>query len=383
MDETRWLRRQLVEELHRAGVLADQAVADAFLAVPRHLFVPGVPPERAYRDEAIATKIEGGLPVSSSSQPAIMAVMLEQLDVRPGMRVLEIGAGTGYNAALLQHLVGPRGRVVTIDIDPEVVAWARERLAAAGYPEVVVIEGDGADGWPAEAPYDRIEVTVGVPDIAPAWAEQLRPGGVLVLPLWVKMAQLSIAFEKGEDGTLRSRSARPCGFMRIRGKLAGDERYVEVLPGVSLLTDEPDPPLEPLRALLREQPRRGPWPVGLRESFWTYLALQGEPVLSLWAEDGALVAFHRGAFGIMVAEAEPSLCLVTMSQDGEGVEALSYGGEAARERLQSALDAWYSAGRPSFESLSVTAQPLAAAAEVESGLGAIDTRWWRLRFAWR
>jgi protein-L-isoaspartate(D-aspartate) O-methyltransferase len=128
------------------------AIAGAFLAVPRHLFLPGVPPERAYRDEAIATKIEGGLPVSSSSQPAIMAIMLEQLDVRPGMRVLEIGAGTGYNAALLQHLVGQRGRVVTIDIDPEVVGWARERLAAAGYPEVVVIEGDGADGWPAEAP---------------------------------------------------------------------------------------------------------------------------------------------------------------------------------------------------------------------------------------
>lgn len=364
-------------------MLADEAVADAFLAVPRHLFVPGVPPERAYRDEAISTKIEGGLPVSSSSQPAIMAIMLEQLDVRPGMRVLEIGAGTGYNAALLQHLVGQRGRVVTIDIDPEVVGWARERLAAAGYPEVVVIEGDGADGWPAEAPYDRIEVTVGVPDIAPAWAEQLRLGGVLVLPLWVNTTQLSIAFEKGEDSTLRSRSARPCGFMRIRGKLAGSERYVEVLPGVSLLSDDPDPPIEPLRALLSERPRRSPWPVGLRESFWIYLALQGKPLLSLWAEDGAPVVFSRGAFGIMVADAEPSLCLVTMSQDGEGVEALSYGGDTARERLQAALDAWSSAGRPSFDALAVTAQPLATAPQAEPGPGIVETRWWRLQFAWR
>lgn len=383
MDDSGSLRRQLVEELRRSGALTDEAVAAAFLSVPRHLFLPGVPLEQAYRDEPIPTKFEGGVPVSSSSQPAIMAIMLEQLDVRSGMRVLEIGAGTGYNAALLQHLVGQHGWVVTIDIDPEVVRWARERLAAAGYPEVVVIEGDGADGWPAEAPYDRIEVTVGVPDIAPAWVEQLRLGGILVLPLLVNTTQLSIAFEKDGDGTLRSRSVRPCGFMCIRGKLAGRERYVEVLPGVSLLSEDPDPPLEPLRALLREQPRRSPWPIGMRESFWAHLALRGEPVLSLWAAERASVTFRGGAFGLYLAGSEPSLCLLAARPGDDGYEVLSYGQDTARARLYAALTAWHAAGAPGLDNISVTADPLASAPEPRSGEVVYDTRWWRLRFAWR
>ena len=92
--------------------------------VPRELFLPGVPLEAVYRDAAVVTKVENGVSVSSSSQPAIMALMLRQLDVRPGQRVLEIGAGTGYNAALLRELVGPAGAVDTVDIDPEVAGWA-------------------------------------------------------------------------------------------------------------------------------------------------------------------------------------------------------------------------------------------------------------------
>jgi protein-L-isoaspartate(D-aspartate) O-methyltransferase len=176
MGETRPLRHRLVEELRRSSALADEAVADAFLAVPRHLFVPGVPPERAYRDEAIATKIEGGRPVSSSSQPAIMAIMLEQLDVRPGMRVLEIGAGTGYNAALLQHLVGPRGRVVTIDIDPEVVAWARERLQAA------------LDAWSSAGRPSFDALTVTAQPLATAPEAEPSPGVVETRWWWLRFA---------------------------------------------------------------------------------------------------------------------------------------------------------------------------------------------------
>ena len=194
----------------------DDAVAHAFLSVPREMFVPGVDLEEVYQDRAITTKEQAGVPVSSSSQPAMMALMLQQLEVRPGMRVLEIGAGTGYNAALLQELTGETGQVTSIEIDPEVASWARRRLAAAGYTRVDVIQADGADGWTGNAPYDRIELTVGTADIAPAWVEQLVEGGVLVAPLWINTIQLSIAFVK-RDGVLESRSASPCGFTRIQG----------------------------------------------------------------------------------------------------------------------------------------------------------------------
>src|SRR3954447_7009598 len=144
------LRAALVEALRQAGHVRSERVAAAFEAVPRHVFLPGMDAERAYRDEAHPTKWDAdGRPVSSSSQPAIMAIMLEQLAVEPGRRVLEIGAGTGYNAALLAHLTGRDGSVVSVNIDAEVVDAARAHLAACGAGGVDVVHADGGFGWPA------------------------------------------------------------------------------------------------------------------------------------------------------------------------------------------------------------------------------------------
>jgi len=150
------LRRQLVGELERRGVIRSKAVRAAFLWVPRELFVPEAASrsglEAVYRDEAIPTKFAAnGAPISSSSQPAIMAEMLERLALEPGMRVLEIGAGTGYNAALLSQLVGERGRVETVDIDAETAARARRALRAGGYRARVVV-ADGRESLAAGAP---------------------------------------------------------------------------------------------------------------------------------------------------------------------------------------------------------------------------------------
>lgn len=150
------MRGALVDRLLSNGQVHSAEVAEAFRQVPRHLFVPEVDPPRAYDDEAIPIKWRAdGRPVSSSSQPAMMAIMLEQLALEAGHRVLEIGTGTGYNAALMTYLVGETGAVVTVDIDEELAETARRRLNAAGYRSVVVAGGDGAAGWPGGAPYDR------------------------------------------------------------------------------------------------------------------------------------------------------------------------------------------------------------------------------------
>ncbi len=221
------MRDRMVTQVIASGRPVSDPVNQAMRAVPRHLFLPELGPELAYRNEAIVTRRSAeGQPTSSSSQPTIMAYMLDQLGVAPGQRVLEIGAGTGYNAALLQRLVGTGsagGAVVTVDLDEDVARQAAAHLAEAGYPDVTVVPGDGAAGYPPGAPYDRVIATVGVSDLAPAWLDQLAPGGRIVVPLDLRGSQRSVAFEW--DGECwQSRSVVPCGFMRMRGTLAGPER---------------------------------------------------------------------------------------------------------------------------------------------------------------
>jgi protein-L-isoaspartate(D-aspartate) O-methyltransferase len=235
-------RARLADQL-RDSERAGADVEAAFRAVPRHLFLPEMAPARAYQDEAFAIKFGAdGLPLSSSSQPAIMAIMLEQLGLAPGQRVLEIGAGTGYNAALIAHILGDQEAVVTVDIDEEIVERARASLAAAGSGAVRVICADGALGVAEHAPYDRIIVTVGAWDIAPQWLGQLAPGGRIVLPLSVRGIQLSVALERAEDHWA-SRSAWRCGFIRMAGSLAGPESFVPLgpQPGLHAYADDGRP----------------------------------------------------------------------------------------------------------------------------------------------
>jgi protein-L-isoaspartate(D-aspartate) O-methyltransferase len=221
------LRTALVEQLKAQDILHSAAAVAAFLRVPREHFLPELARreglEPIYSDEAIITKRTGqGTPLSSSSAPSMMAIMLEQLDLRPGLRVLEIGAGTGYNAALLAELVGDQHAVVTIDIDHDVVEQARRNLASAGYPEVTVLCADGIQGAPDLGPFDRIQLTVASDDIAPAWCEQLTPGGRLVLPLELhrhQRGQISLALVKRAD-YLESAAASYAFFIPLRGDQA-------------------------------------------------------------------------------------------------------------------------------------------------------------------
>jgi protein-L-isoaspartate(D-aspartate) O-methyltransferase len=153
--------------------------------------------------------------------------MLEQLDVRPGQRVLEIGAGTGYNAALLGFLAGSAGQVTSLELDPEVADEAAAHLRAAGAGNVTVVCGDGEHGWAAGAPYDRIIVTAGAWDLPPAWAAQLAPGGRLVVPLRMRGITRAIAFTRA-GGCWRGESMTELGFMPMRGAGAVPERNLRL-----------------------------------------------------------------------------------------------------------------------------------------------------------
>ncbi|MGH3769114.1 MAG: methyltransferase, FxLD system [Pseudonocardiaceae bacterium] len=238
------LRTALADYISRRGTFRTPKVEAAFRAVPRHLFLPDVDPETAYGPKVVVVtkRAEDGTALSSASSPNLVATMLEQLDVQPGHRVLEIGAATGINAALLAELVGPTGEVVTIEIDDDLAAGARAGLTAAGYHQVEVICADGAHGHPAKAPYDRIIVTAGAWDLTPAWWQQLTVGGRLVVPLRLHGSGLtrSIAFDLHQPTLMVSSSAQVCGFVPMRGAAAHPERSLRLAHDVVLHLDAAD-----------------------------------------------------------------------------------------------------------------------------------------------
>lgn len=370
MDATE-LQRELVDRLTRSGRLRSEPVAEAFRAVPRHHFLPGVDLARAYQDVAVPTKwAADGRPISSSSQPAIMAAMLEQLDVRPGHRVLEIGAGTGWNAALLAHLTGTAGWVTTVDIDQDIVDAARDHLRAAGVTGVEAVRGDGALGWPAGAPYDRIILTVAAGDLAPAWRAQL--GGRLVLPLALRGVQHSVAFERTGD-CLTSVSVVDCGFMELRGSLAGPRSLQPVEPGLFLEVEQPVGAVD-LRVRGEPVPAADAVPAEAARGLRLWLALH-EPA------GGALIALDRplpvppvvsggGMAMTVVVVGDGALGALVPAGDG-AVAVQAYGtGDGPAERLLAAVRAWDAAGRPTSAGLRIRA---CAPGTDPAGAATVDT----------
>jgi methyltransferase of ATP-grasp peptide maturase system len=230
------LRAALAERLANRGAIRSAAWRAVFERVPRHVFVPSfqyydglnhhvvdgaVPDQRGawlagvYSDEALVIRydeVNPTTPASSSSMPTLMAVMLEALGVDDEDSVLEIGTGSGYNAALLCERLGSE-HVTTIDIDPGLVGEARDRLAHAGYRPTVA-EADGWAGFQSNAPYDRVIATGAVHRLPGAWIEQVRPGGVIV----AVVSRGIVRLEVHREGEATGRFLRvPAGFMRMRG----------------------------------------------------------------------------------------------------------------------------------------------------------------------
>ena len=317
---------RLAEQIHPR----DETLT-ALRNVPRHLFLPDIDLDRVYSGAAIPTKHdEKGNPISSSSEVAIMALMLDALRLEQGQRVLEIGAGTGYNAAVLAELVGV-DNVVTVDIDPDIADEARAHLRAAGYEGLRVETGDGWTGSPDGAPYARIEVTAATSDISPHWVDQLEEDGICVAPLLLRPnAQAMVALRK-RGRTLESLSVFAGGFMSLRGVGALGEQAWDVGPW--RVTSSRAIDSDRLLALLREKPS-----VELAESAsWNDLALlaigdenslalsrKGSPAYSsgIVADDDQSVAFVEWTGGVL----SPRLLLV------------SYGRPEALERLRRRLD---------------------------------------------
>jgi protein-L-isoaspartate(D-aspartate) O-methyltransferase len=288
------LRARMVDHIVKAGRARSARVEEALRTVPRHKFLPAATIEEAYANQAVITKRgSDGAALSCASLPTLVATMLDQLHIRPGDRILEIGAGTGYNAALLAHLTGLSGQVTTVDIDPEVTAQARQALETTGYSHVHVATRDGALGDAGHAPYDRIIVTVGAWDLPPAWWDQLASDGRLVVPLRWRGQTRSIAVTR-EDDRLRSDSVALCGFVPMIGQDGERTGHIDTDGQVALYWDaDQSIDLATLRGVL-DRPRTAAWSgatVSAYESFdGVWLRLTGtEPGSCRIAADPAAV----------------------------------------------------------------------------------------------
>lgn len=188
------VRMKMIQEQIELRGVHDPDVLRAIRAVPRHLFVPEPETEHAYEDRA--------LPIgygATISQPYIVALMTELLQVKPTHKVLEIGTGSGYQAAVLSLLAD---RVYSMEIVPELAETAAKKLRELGYKKVRVVRGDGYQGWPEGGTFDRIILTAAPPKMPQALLDQLKPGGRLVAPIGEEEQSLRVV-EKLADGRLR------------------------------------------------------------------------------------------------------------------------------------------------------------------------------------
>jgi protein-L-isoaspartate(D-aspartate) O-methyltransferase len=337
----------LVDQLKRGGNVRSAEIERALRRVHRHLFVETYFPEEegrwrrrvpapldvVYSDAALITRAVDGWGTSSSSQPALVAIMLEQLELAPGMRVLEIGAGTGYNAALIAELVGDPTLVTTIDYQADVAEDARAALARAGYDGVRVIHGDGFEGADDGAPFDRIVATVGCPDVSPRWVEQLAPGGFMLLPLRHAGANPLVRVDR-RDGTPVGRVVGHSGFMAIQGALADPAYGLPVPRGAEPVAERP----------LWPDLVDAAWS-GALGGFWFYLGLRDpRAAIAAWPpEQGfGLYDARAGSF----AAVEPTR--LAAYRDANLLDDL--------ERLHGD---WLAAGAPNLLDYTITFQPAA------------------------
>ncbi|MHA1974920.1 MAG: protein-L-isoaspartate(D-aspartate) O-methyltransferase [Candidatus Hodarchaeales archaeon] len=220
MNDFKTQKERLIEYYRLSGYVKQDSSFKAFMKIPRELFVPANQKRLAYLDRPLALMNTG----QTISAPHMTVMILDYLELQSGMKVLEIGAGSGYQAALIASVVcsndETEGHVYSLEIVPELVRFARENIKRAGLADcITIIEKDGTLGYEKEAPYDRVIITAAGPNVPPPLMEQVKLGGFLVIPLgrpglWQKMTR----FRKTEDGKIKEEVLSSVAFVPLRGK---------------------------------------------------------------------------------------------------------------------------------------------------------------------
>ena len=269
-------------------------------------------------------------PHSAASQPTLIFGMLDDLKLTHGCKVLEIGTGSGWNAGLIAFLVGDESLVYSIDLQADLVEKARKHLSSAGFNHVNLRAGDGGLGWDGET-FDRIIVTVGSPDIPPAWIESLAEGGILVMPLKTRGAGDPILRLHKQGNTLTGTFTQWAGFMDLQGNFKSSTEKA--------LEPSSDPVLE---TLLQEVPTFVPLRAYVGSDCALYLRLNGEPMETLWEYKA-----QRGMHSVLLDRELPALCVprsIYEPKPENRVEA--YGSPQGVDRFITKIEGWITLGSP-------------------------------------
>lgn len=368
---------RLADELVANGAITSAPVEQAFRKVPRHLFIDrgGVysPEEHDRRDVVCDHKCpDAGVleaiyrddivtlcSSSTSSQPMCMAWMLEDLQLRPGMKVCEVGTASGWNAALLAEIVGDPSLVYSIEVDDELAQSAKRHLAEAGYGGVTVVTGDGAKGYAPGAPYDAIVATCGCTDLAPAWVDQLAEGGAILVPLHVAPSgDPTLLVRRSAEG-LRGGLTRWIWFVECRSEVLPESVFPETMSSEEALAlgpqgDEVDFPQRD--EVFADSDRRC--------SFFLFLSIQMTP-------NERLVTWEYARPAGMAHPATREGCV--FSAEGR-IQVI--GRTALVERFLRIAQRWEELGCPKIRDFAVTVVPAGTAAEVPATGGILRRRYY-------
>lgn len=358
-------QEQLLDQARKiyARTPISEPAAQAFLETPRHRFVrryrergvkdwTQITPDnlsehlpKLYEDHPLTLWGDDDDHVSSTiSQPSFVLRMLDLLQIEPGHKVLELGTGSGWNAALLGRLVGPRGTVFSVEIIPELAKQAAETLSDAGITNVRVVEGDGGDGYAPGAPYDRITFTAGTYDLPRHFYEQIKPGGLLLAVIKNPGGGDNLFILEKKPEYFQSIDSMQCGFVQLAGKYKLDS--LDPLPLDAL------PEWHDLQH--QEIGRRAFWWGGKgREWFvWQTAAIRSflgltDPTFRTFKDAKPSAGMMDGQyFGLWDRH---SMSLVIADND----ELISYGNATATDRLLQAVHHWVDLGMPSGASFTL------------------------------
>ncbi len=348
------LRNKLIDSLIESGIIKTKKIEAAFRKVPREIFLPNFKLNEVYTDGSVITKMIGVEPISSSTAPSLMASMIEILKVKPNQKILEIGTGTGYNAAILTEVAGNQNNIYSVDIDQVTVNEAINNLNSAEYKNININCNDGRLGYIGQKDFDRIIFTASVKKIPKKVVDQLKVGGILVLPLWINGTQFTPALVKQKNGQLISKKVVIGGFMDLRKKTMTQITNTVTKKDLSknlIICSEHQKLFDYTKtfALLKSKPEKIDFKLEKATTpragnFYRFLAINEKKSVELFIEKPTKeLSIGDSAAGIVDID-KNSACLIL-----ENNQIQKYGTDFALNKLKKLYTKWVNLGQPDVD----------------------------------